>query len=123
MRVVKHAEGERIEPAPGWRRIRLAGSDSVSIEYFDKPPGHASPRHRHVQEQTCIVIRGRLCAIGADDERIELGPGDSVWFAPNEFHAIENSGDEAATGVDIFVPARSAAFWTEQAQAADRRDA
>ena len=115
MRVVTLTEGERFEPDPGWRRIGLAGSENVSVEYFEKPPGHASPLHSHRHEQTCIVIRGRMRAVCASGESRELGPGDSVWFAPNELHRIENATDETAVGVDIFVPARSFSFWKERA--------
>jgi len=116
MQIVKHAASERCEPTPGWHRFQLAGSDQVSVEYFEKPAGHASPLHCHVQEQTCIVIRGRMRAIGANGENTDLAAGDSVWFAPNELHAIENAGDETAVGIDIFVPARPFSFWVKKSQ-------
>lgn len=116
MQVVKHTEGERCEPTPGWRRVHLAGSENISVEYFEKPAGHTSPLHSHVQEQTCIVIRGRMRAIGANGEKVELAAGDSVWFAPSEPHAIENAGDDTAVGVDVFVPARSFSFWLKKSE-------
>lgn len=114
MRVVKVAEGDHLEPDPGWRRISLAGSGNISVEYFEKPPGHASPMHDHPQEQVCIVICGLLRAVAENGAEAELTPGDSVWFAPNESHRIENPSDAPATGVDIFAPGRPFSFWMEK---------
>ncbi|MBU0509545.1 cupin domain-containing protein [bacterium] len=111
MRVIRLNEGDTCEPDKGWRRVSLAGSDEVSVEYFEKPAGHASPLHSHPQEQVCIVVKGKMRMIARDHESVELGPGDSVWFAANESHAIENTGAETAIGIDIFVPARSFEFW------------
>lgn len=112
MKVVKQSEGEIRQPDPGWKRVSLAGSSNVSVEYFEKPPRHTSPLHRHPSEQVCIVISGHLRVDNGGNETAELGAGDSVRFAPNELHRIENTGDTLAAGVDIFVPGRSFDFWT-----------
>jgi hypothetical protein len=42
-----------------------------------------------------------------------LGRYDSVWLDPREPHRVENSGDERAVGLDVFVPGRSFDFWTD----------
>ncbi len=111
MNIVKNIDGETYQPDPGWKRVALAGSDNISVEYFEKPPHHSSPMHSHPQEQICIAISGRIRVINENDEESVLQSGDSAWFAPNEPHRVENAGDSLAIGIDIFVPARSFDFW------------
>lgn len=114
MNVVRVTEGETYQPEPGWKRVSLAGSHNLSIEYFEKPKGHTSPLHTHLQEQVSIVLRGRLKAVNGQGHEAILGPGDSVWFAPNEPHRLENPDDDIAVAIDIFVPARGFDFWTKR---------
>jgi hypothetical protein len=47
MERVDFADTETYEPEEGWRRAALAGSEDVSLEWFEKPPGHSSPMHDH----------------------------------------------------------------------------
>ena len=114
MKTVCVSEGETYQPEPGWKRVSLAGSFNLSIEYFEKPAGHTSPLHSHSQEQVSIVLRGRLKAVNGASEEAILNPGDSVWFAPNEPHRLENPATELAVAIDIFVPARGFDFWTKR---------
>lgn len=114
MKLVRVTEGETYQPEPGWKRVSLAGSSNLSIEYFEKPSGHTSPLHSHPQEQVSIVISGRLKVVNGNGDEALLGPGDSVWFAPEEPHRIENPGSGLAVAVDIFVPARGFDFWTSR---------
>ena len=111
MNVVRVTEGQTYQPEPGWKRVSLAGSTEISVEYFEKPAGHTSPLHQHAQEQVSIVIVGRLKAVNGNGEEAILGPGDSVWFGPDEPHRLENPDSEQAVAVDIFVPARDFNFW------------
>jgi quercetin dioxygenase-like cupin family protein len=114
MKTVKVQAGETYQPEPGWKRVSLAGSPNLAIEYFEKPAGHSSPLHTHPQEQVSIVMEGQLKAVNGAGEESLLGPGDSVWFAPNEPHRLENPGRELAVAFDIFVPARSFDFWAKR---------
>ena len=114
MRTVFVSKGETYQPEPGWKRVSLAGSPNLSIEYFEKPSGHTSPLHSHPQEQVSIVLTGRLKAVNGEGEEAILGPGDSVWFAPHEPHRLENPDVETAIAFDIFVPARGFDFWTKR---------
>ncbi|MBU1937525.1 cupin domain-containing protein [bacterium] len=114
MKVIALKQGETYQPDPGWKRVSLAGSSNVSIEYFEKPPGHTSPLHHHTNEQVCIVIKGRMTVVNGNGDTNELGPGDSVWFAPDEPHRVENAGTELAVGIDIFSPGRAFDFWTKR---------
>ena len=114
MKIIKLNEGETYQPDPGWKRVSLAGSDNVSIEYFEKPSGHTSPLHSHSNEQVCIVIKGRMKVVTGSGEEDVLCEGDSAWFAPDEPHRVENAGDELAIGIDIFSPGRSFDFWMKR---------
>jgi hypothetical protein len=58
MQPVPFDGAETYEPEAGWRRVATAGSDRFSFEWFGKPPGHASPMHRHEHEQVCSSPRG-----------------------------------------------------------------
>jgi quercetin dioxygenase-like cupin family protein len=111
MKIIKVASGETYQPEPDWKRVSLAGSENVSVEYFEKPAGHTSPLHTHPSEQVSLILRGQMKVVNGDGDEALLGPGDSAWFAPNEPHRIENPTTELAVGADIFVPARNFDFW------------
>lgn len=104
---------ESYEPDAGWQRRALAGSDAFSFEWFEKPPGHASPMHDHENEQVCVCLAGEL-TVHFEDESVTLSQYDSVHIEGNETHAVENEGDERAVGLDVFAPGRSFDFWTDR---------
>lgn len=114
MKVVKLTEGETYQPEPDWKRVSLAGSENMSVEYFEKPAGHSSPLHKHPSEQVSIILKGYMKVVNGAGEEALLGPGDSAWFAPNEPHRIENPTAELSIGVDIFAPARGFDFWMKK---------
>jgi quercetin dioxygenase-like cupin family protein len=114
MKVVSFKEPDPREPKPGWTRLGLARAKNFSIGYFYRSAGHASQKHHHRSEQVSVVIHGRMKVTGADGTECILGPGDSVYFAPNEVHRIEHSGTEQAVGIDIFAPARHCDLWMNQ---------
>lgn len=91
----------------------MAGSDRVSLEWFEKPPGHSSPMHDHENEQVCVCLQGALTVVTADDE-VTLGRHDSVLLASNESHRVANTGEELAVGLNVFAPGRSFDFWTDR---------
>ncbi|WP_136716601.1 cupin domain-containing protein [Halorientalis salina] len=106
-------DAETYEPDAGWQRAALAGSDDVSLEWFEKPPGHSSPMHDHENGQVCLVLDGELTIYTEDDEA-RLRQYDSVWLDPWESHRVENTGDTTAVGLDVFTPGRSFDFWTDR---------
>ena len=114
MRVQKFDSAETYEPEEDWRRVALAGSDKFSFEWFEKPPGHTSPMHDHENEQVCIVLEGELTLHSEDADSVTLGEYDSAWLESYETHAVENTGDKTAVGLDVFAPGRSFDFWTEE---------
>ncbi|MFB6151712.1 MAG: cupin domain-containing protein [Haloarculaceae archaeon] len=113
MERVSFDDAETYEPDAGWRRVALAGSDDVSLEWFEKPPGHASPMHDHENGQVCLVLDGEL-TVHTEGDAARLERYDSVWLGPWESHRVENTGDGTAVGLDIFVPGRSFDFWTDR---------
>lgn len=50
MEYVRFDDAEEENPAEGWRRAGLMSRDAVSVDWFEKPPGHASEKHAHDNE-------------------------------------------------------------------------
>lgn len=118
MKVIHIDDADKYEPEPGWLRASTCNEKNISLEYFVKPAKHASPLHKHTNEQVCVVIKGKMRV--KNDKGVEswLEPGDAVYFGSNEPHAIENALDEESIGIDIFVPGRSFDFWTRRKERA-----
>jgi len=113
MEVVPYDEAATYEPETGWRRVSFAGSDAVSLEYFEKPPGHSSPMHAHDNEQVCVCLAGELTVV-TDDDRVTLRQNDSVHLRGGERHRVVNEADDPAVGLDVFAPGRDFDFWTDR---------
>jgi len=113
MQSVKFNEAQIYEPDENWERRMLAGSDEISVEWFTKPPGHASPMHDHENEQVCIVLKGELTTY-TEDAEMTLERHDSLWLDSWETHSVENTGDETAIGLDIFAPGRTFDYWLDR---------
>ncbi len=113
MKIVRLKNAESVEPEEGWFRAALAGSNAISVEYYEKPPGHSSPMHHHENKQVSIVLKGKMKVATEEREQV-LEKYDSAYFEANEVHRIENVGDERAIGIDIFVPKRSFDFWLKK---------
>ncbi|MBP1986838.1 cupin domain-containing protein [Halolamina salifodinae] len=114
MEFVPSDDAETYEPDEGWQRRALAGSDEFTFEWFEKPPGHSSPMHDHENEQVCLCLEGELTIHLEDEESVTLEKYDSVHLESWETHAVENTGDETAVGLDVFAPGRSFDFWTSR---------
>ncbi|MFH1533293.1 MAG: cupin domain-containing protein [Pseudomonadota bacterium] len=111
MKAVFAESAPTYEPQAGWKRVSLCAEEGVSIEWFHKPPLHASPMHEHDNAQVTIVLQGRMVVWTEAGEEADLGPGDAAWFAGGERHAVRNALETESVGVDIFVPGRSFDFW------------
>lgn len=113
MDLVTFDDADTYEPEPDWERRSFAGNDDVSVEYFEKPPGHSSPMHDHDNDQVCLCLRGELTVITPDDEAT-LTQHDSAYLTGGEPHRIVNHGESTAVGIDIFAPGRDFDFWTDR---------
>jgi hypothetical protein len=58
MEPVSFDDAETYEPEDGWWRVSMTGSDAVSFEWFEKPPGHSSLMHNPENDQSAPVWRG-----------------------------------------------------------------
>jgi len=113
MERVSFDDADTYEPEEGWRRVSMAGRDGLSVEFFEKPPGHSSPVHDHKNEQVCICLSGEL-TVETGDDTATIGENDSVYLESGEPHRVENTGDTLAVGVDVFAPGRSFDFWLDR---------
>ena len=52
------------------------------------------PFHQHGYVQSPFILKGRMIFENGDNEKVELGPGDSVIFYDNEPHRGTVLGDE-----------------------------
>ena len=114
MKVVQFKQAETYEPEKNWKRSSLCNEKEISVEYFEKPPFHASPLHSHSNAQILIVLQGQLSVV--DDTGCEemLDEGDTVFIPGDELHMVKNPLDEKSVGLDIFVPGRSFDFWLKR---------
>jgi quercetin dioxygenase-like cupin family protein len=111
MKTIQFSDAEAPESSPGWTRLAVAQAEHFSTGYFYRTAGRKSAPHHHHSEQLSIVIQSHLRVVGSDGKEFILGPGDSVYFAPNEMHQIEHAGTGNAIGIDVFSPARSCDLW------------
>ncbi len=114
MKIVRMKDAESYEPEKDWKRSSLCSESDISVEYFVKPPGHASPLHRHPNAQVLVVLGGKLTIFTDNDGEQELAEGDAAYIPENETHVVKNPTDRPSTGIDIFVPGRSFDFWTKR---------
>lgn len=114
MKVIHFNKAKSYEPEKNWKRVNLCNEKDVSVEYFVKPPKHASPPHRHLSAQILIVMKGKLSIINEKEEKEVLNEGDAVYIPGNETHIVKNILNEPSIGIDIFVPGRSFDFWLKR---------
>lgn len=91
---------------------QLGVVDSMSIQFFEFPPGSVVPEHSHEQAQIGFVYEGEL-TLTVDGEDVVVGPGDAYLLESEEPHRGENRGDEPVRGVDVFSPPRGAPNWSD----------
>jgi quercetin dioxygenase-like cupin family protein len=113
MEVIRLKAADRYEPEKDWKRTSLCNQKDISIEHFVKPPGHASPSHRHPNAQVLIVLKGQLSIITENEEQL-LEEGDAVYIPGEERHVVKNPLNQTSVGLDIFVPGRSFDFWLKR---------
>jgi quercetin dioxygenase-like cupin family protein len=114
MKVIHFNDAKSYEPEKNWKRVSLCNEKDVSVEYFVKPPKHASPSHKHPSAQILVVVKGKLSVMNESDAEVVLNEGDAVYFSENETHIVKNILDKPSIGIDIFVPGRSFDFWLKR---------
>jgi transcriptional regulator with XRE-family HTH domain len=101
---------KRIELESGvrWERLTPTSEPDADFLHVVYEVGGASSRPgthmRHMGREYGVVLSGRLrVTIGFDEERYELGPGDSIAFESSRPHRLENAGDEPVEAIWIVV--------------------
>lgn len=102
-----------IEAVDSVHLAQLAVGEQTSVQHFRLEPNATVPGHSHHHEQSGFVYRGELTFVLEDGDEIVVSEGDSYVLASNEYHGVENRGDEPAAGVDIFSPPRPDPDWAE----------
>jgi transcriptional regulator with XRE-family HTH domain len=100
-----------LESGVRWERLTPTAEPDADFLYVLYEVGGASSRPgthmRHMGREYGLVLSGRLrVTIGFDEERHELGPGDSIAFESSRPHRLENAGDEPVEAI-WFVVGRS----------------
>jgi mannose-6-phosphate isomerase-like protein (cupin superfamily) len=91
MKYVVFDEAEIETPGAEWRRAGLVNSEGISVDWFQKPPGHVSERHSHENEQVFVILDGKFI-LHTEDESVQLSQNDTAWVDAWEEHYSENPG-------------------------------
>ncbi len=86
-------------------RILAYGPGLLVMEWHFEKAGSITPMHSHYHEQVTYVIKGstKLSFPGGREDVLQAG--DSVYFAPNEEHALVTMEDDCVI-IDAFTPIR-----------------
>lgn len=98
-----HDDGGYRQVLPGITMKTLAWGRATQLCKFHLQKGSLLPRHAHPNEQTGIMLTGRMrFTIG--DETVEVHPGDS-WSIPA---GLEHSAEllEDSVIIEVFSPVR-----------------
>lgn len=114
METVKFLSAENYEPQKNWKRVSLCNQSDISIEHFQKPPKHSSPKHKHPNSQILMVLKGSLSIWTEEGGEVLLNEFDTAYIKGNEEHIVTNPCDDVSVGIDIFVPGRSFDFWLKK---------
>lgn len=60
--------------------------------------GHRSEPHQHGGAELIYVLKGRL-VVAVDDEEVELGEGDAIYFDSSHAHSYAQKGRSAASAI------------------------
>lgn len=91
------------EVEPGVRRQVLANSKGMTLVKIQFETGAKGARHAHPHEQVTYILSGRFRFMNDGEER-EVGPGDSLRFAPDALHGALCL--EEGSVIDVFAPCR-----------------
>jgi quercetin dioxygenase-like cupin family protein len=112
MDVIAAADVETTEALDGVRLAQLLSGERMNIQHFTIEPGAAVGEHHHDAEQAGQLFAGELTWV-VDGASYVTEAGDSYIIPGNAVHAVENTGDETAVGIDIFSPPRANPDWAE----------
>lgn len=105
MRVVSKDEVKAIELFQGVKGRILAVSERVMAVLVEIPAGKAVPRHKHMNEQLGICLKGEAQFISGSESKI-VKEGLVYSISSNEEHEVRMLGSGAGVFLDIFSPPR-----------------
>ena len=92
------------EVYPGIRRQTVQGDRSTVVRYVYQA-GAVFPRHAHPEEQTTVVLSGRITFV-AQGREIALVAGQSLIVPPNVPHGARVEGADAVETINVLAPRR-----------------
>jgi len=98
---IDEVKGEEL--AKGAIRKVLVHSKNLMLVYYEAEPG-ATLSHSHPHEQMGFVVKGSA-ELSAGGKTVQLGPGSSYIFDPNEHHEFRVTG-KGTIVLDVFHPRR-----------------
>ncbi|TDC02058.1 cupin domain-containing protein [Nonomuraea longispora] len=98
-REVEHTAWGRLE----WMVSgRLGNSATMTVGRCHIAPGQANPRHYHPNcDEVLHVLQGTI-EHAAGDQRVAMGPGDTISIPAGVVHNATNVGDDEAVFVISF---------------------
>lgn len=103
---------ETVEAVEGVHLAQMSVGDEMSVQHFHIRPGAVVPAHEHHHEQAGFVYEGSLTFLVGDEEFV-VTAGESYVIPGGEAHGVENRGDGAVRGIDVFSPPRANPDWME----------
>ena len=86
-------------------RILSYGPGLLVMEWHFPQKGAVTPMHSHYHEQITYIIKGSTEVELADGSKEIYKAGESVYFAPDEDHALVTQEDDTVC-IDAFTPVR-----------------
>ena len=86
-------------------RILSYGPGLLVMEWHFFKKGAVTPMHSHYHEQITYVVKGSTEVELADGSKEVYKAGESIYFAPNEGHALVTMEDDTVC-IDSFNPVR-----------------
>ena len=89
---------------PGVTRQTLQGARSTVVRYVYQP-GAVFPTHAHPEEQTTVVLTGRI-AFTMGGREVVVGAGEVLLVPPDAPHGARVVGDEVVESINVLAPRR-----------------
>jgi quercetin dioxygenase-like cupin family protein len=90
----------------GWRCIPpITGAKQLAVVDVSLDPGFGHDFHKHVDQEEMIVVLAGEIEQWIEQEKLVLGPGDSVYIDRDVVHASFNVGSDTARLQVVLGPA------------------
>ena len=119
-------EGDAVWFLGGLYEIKATSAETngeMSIIRISFAPGGSSPPHVHDCGETMFILDGSLRVYsGEDQEAVDLGPGDLVYFPKGTLEWAENHSDTVTRALVIYSPGGMDEFFAETGKPAPKRE-